>query len=255
MKKSLKSNLILGGILAFILITILVLDKPVNFNEDLTNNNLSASIKTALAQEIYPLFGCPCCDKTIDVCTCPMAGERRTYIDDSTETSEQAVIKAYVEKYGLDSFKDQAKKEEFKKELIEQAPASRPIISLTPDTYDFGNISQQNGVVITFFEIKNKGQEDLIIDRLETSCGCTSALVVFQEQAGPEFAMPGHGINEKIKDWQVLIPAGETAQLKVFYDPNIHQDFRGAAIREIYVFSNDPINFQMKVKIELNQVD
>ncbi len=39
------------------------------------------------------------------------------------------------------------------------------------------------------------------------------------------------------------------------YDPNIYKDFRGAAIREIHVFSNDPIDFEKEVRVELNQVD
>lgn len=254
MKKSLKSNLVLVSILAFILIAILVSDKLSILGKDSTNN-LASPIKIASAQEIYSLFGCPCCDKAIDICTCPMAGERRAFIDDLTEKSEQAIIKAYIEKYGLDSFEDETKKEEFIKELIKQAPINRPIISLTPNIYDFGDISQQKGIAIAFFEIKNNGQEDLIINRLETSCGCTSASIIFQGQEGPRFAMSGHGINEKIKDWQIAVPAGGIAQLKIAYDPDIHQSFRGAAIREISVFSNDPINFQAKVMVELNQVD
>ena len=67
--------------------------------------------------------------------------------------------------------------------------------------------------------------------------------------------MPGHGENEEIKDWQITISPGKEAELKVYYDPNVHEEFRGSAIREISVFSNDPIDFQKSVSIELNQVD
>ena len=76
----------------------------------------------------------------------------------------------------------------------------------------------------------------------------------FEDKEGPKFAMSGHGI-ESPKDWKLTIPAGKNAQLKLYYDPNIHKDFRGAATREISVFSNDPIDFEKKVVIELNQVD
>ena len=89
---------------------------------------------------------------------------------------------------------------------------------------------------------------------MDTSCGCTSAAIVYQGKEGPRFAMAGHGI-ESPTDWQVVIPAGEKAQLKAYYDPNVHKDFRGAAVREIYIFSSDPIDFEKKVKVELNQVD
>jgi hypothetical protein len=132
----------------------------------------------------------------------------------------------------LDSFKDESNKEEFRAKLVKEAPADRPIINITPTVYDFGDVSQRQGVATTFFELSNEGKTDLIIDRVETSCGCTSAKV------------------EK----EVISPGGTTT-LKVYYDPSVHPDFRGAAIREIYVYSNDPIDSQKKVSIELNQVD
>ncbi len=209
------------------------------------------------AQEIYKMFICPCCGKTIDQCTCAMAAERRAFVDGITQSgvSQKAVIAAYAKKYGLDSFENETKKEAFREKLVMEAPAERPRISLSSDFYDFGDVSQKQGKATTFFEINNKGQGDLIINRLETSCGCTSASIVYQEEEGPVFSMPGHGINEEVGDWQVTIPAGQSAQLKIYYDPNVHLDFRGTAIREIYIYSNDPIDFQVKVKVELNQVD
>ena len=126
---------------------------------------------------------------------------------------------------------------------------------MNPDSYDFGEFSQIKVTVKTFFEIKNNGQSDLIIERLETSCGCTLASIVYQDQEGPKFNMPGHGVNEEIGDWQIAISSGASAQLKVYYDPNMHPEFRGTATRTIAIFSNDPIDFQKEVQIELNQVD
>jgi hypothetical protein len=182
------------------------------------------AIKQASAQEIYPLFECPCCGKAINECSCPMAKERMAFIDGLTarEISEQEAVLTYVKKYGLTSFIEEEKEKEFRNELAALAPAERPIISLNSDTYDFGEVSQKKGTVTTFFEVRNNGQSDLIIERLETSCGCTSASIIYQDQEGPKFNMPGHGINEEI---------------------------------EVYIYSNDPIDFQKKVTIELNQVD
>ena len=216
-------------------------------------------IEEVSAKEIYPLFFCPCCGQPLDknnIC-CGLAEERINYIDGlvKTEASEEDVIFAYVKKYGLNSFVDEERQEKFRQKLVEEAPADRPIISLSPESYDFGDISQKEGITATFFELANKGKSDLVIDRIETSCGCTSAAIVYQEEEGPRFAMPGHGIDEEIGDWQISLAPGETAQLKVYYDPNAHPDFRGAAIREVYIFSNDSIDFEKKVSIELNQVD
>lgn len=217
----------------------------------------SSPKKIVSAKEIYPLFECPCCGQPLNECTCPMSKERKAFIDGLVEskTSENEILLAYVKKYGLDSFIDKEKQEEFRQELVKEAPADRPIISITPESHDLGEVSQKKGAITIFFEIENQGKSNLIIDKLETSCGCTSAAIVYQGKESPKFSMPGHGINEKVKDWQLSLPSNEKAKLKVYYDPNFHQEFKGYAIREISVFSNDPIDFKKTVQIELNQVD
>lgn len=218
------------------------------------NKRLIASVS---AKEIYPLFECPCCGKPIDTGCCGLALERQVYVDGLTQgqLSKDEIIMAYIKKYGLDSFIDEEKQQEYREILIEDAPADRPVISLAPSSFDFGDVSQEEGVVTVLFSIENKGESNLTIDRLETSCGCTSASIIFQGKEGPIFNMPGHDINEQIEGWQMTIAPGQKAQLKVYYDPNAHEDFRGVAIRTISVFSNDPIDFEKSVKIELNQVD
>jgi len=221
------------------------------------SSNPVSLVKTASAHEVYPLFECPCCGKPIDQCTCPMAKERMAFVDGLVlgGATEDKAIMAYAKKYGLESFIDKDKLEALKEKLAEEAPADRPMIEVSPDLNDFGDVSQVNGEVSALFELKNQGKSDLLIERLETSCGCTSASIIAQRNEGPRFAMPGHGINEEIGDWQAVLKPGETAQLKVYYDPNVHPEFRGSATRIISVFSNDPIEFEKRVTIELNQVD
>lgn len=218
----------------------------------------SPLVKPVLAEEIYPLFFCPCCGQPLDknnIC-CGLAEERIDYIDSlvQTKSSEDEVILAYIKKYGLNSFTEESKQREFREKLIAEAPADRPIISLSPDSYDFEAVSQKEGKVYTYFNLKNEGKSNLVIDRMETSCGCTFASIVFEGKESPLFTMPGHGYENPQWGGISILPGGQ-AQLKVMYDPNVHQDFRGAAIREISVFSNDPIDFEKEVKIELNQVD
>lgn len=213
----------------------------------------------ALAQEIYPMFYCPCCGKTLDkdnIC-CGMAKQRIDYIDLLTQQSlsKDDIVLSYVKKYGSDSFIDKEKQKDFHNKLVEQAPTDRPIISFDPSFIDLGDVSQKKGVATTLFELINTGEKDLIINRLETSCGCTSASIIYKNKEGPKFSMAGHGTNEKIQNWNIIIPSGESAQIKVYYDPDVHPDFRGTAIREIYIYSNDPIDFKKKIKVELNQVE
>lgn len=246
-------------ILVFVLSSIAATFFLVEIKEGKTFSLQSASlIRPALAEEIYPIFLCPCCGQPLDkknIC-CEQAQERIDFIDSLTaqNLSEKEIISAYAKKYGLNSFVDENKAKEFKEELVDKAPGDRPIISLEPESYDFGAVSVKKGVASTLFELKNIGSKDLVINKLETSCGCTSASIVFQDEEGPRFAMPGHGI-ENPTDWELTIPAGETAFLKVYYDPSVHLDFRGPATREISVFSNDPIDFEKKVQVELTQID
>ena len=188
-----------------------------------------------------------------------MAKERRAFIDglaQSGSLSKEEIIFTYVKKYGLDSFYSSEKRDEYRRKLAASAPADRPIISLSPASRDLGRVSQKEGVAVSFFNVENKGKSELVITRLETSCGCTSASIIYKGKEGPVFNMPGHGINEKIdKNWKVSLPPGASAKLKVYYDPNVHKKFRGPAVREVSVFSNDPVDFEKKVRIELEQVD
>lgn len=250
--------MVLVAILVFVLGFKVISVKEAALKKNLAGifSNSPIEAKPVSAQEIYPIFECPCCGKPIDECTCPMAKERKAFVDGLTSAniSEEKAVATYVKKYGLESFVDENKKKEFREKLAQEAPVVRPIIAVGHDSYDFGDVSQKEGKVFTSFELKNEGKNDLVIDRLETSCGCTFASIVFKGEEGPQFTMPGMNY-ENPTDWKVSIPPGEQAQLKVMYDPDVHQDFRGAATREIYVFSNDPIDFEKKVRIELNQVD
>ena len=172
---------------------------PLGKNQTASSGSL---IKNVSAEEIYQMFLCPCCGLPLDknnIC-CEMAEERINYIDSQVETGadKNEIILAYVKKYGINSFADKTKQEEIKEELIKTAPTDRPIISPSPDSYDFKEVSQKQGKVITYFNLKNEGQSDLIITKLETSCGCTSASIIFDNQEGPIFNMPGHERNFRI---------------------------------------------------------
>lgn len=209
------------------------------------------------AQELYDEFSCPCCTDTIGDCACPMAKERQNYIDsllELGETEESEIILGYVEKYGLSSMVDDAKAQKIKDLLIDRAPADRPAISLSPSAIDLGEVSVKKGRVQADFVLENKGDSDLVIDRLETSCGCTTVRLILEDGEGPLFGMPGHGLNEKIKDWTARIESGGTVRLRVYYDPSVHPNFEGSVIRTISVFSNDPVNTEARVQIELKQI-
>ncbi|MDP2684334.1 MAG: DUF1573 domain-containing protein [bacterium] len=218
-------------------------------------NELSIiSIKPVSAAEIYPHFVCSCCGQPLDkesMC-CGIAEDMISYID--TRVGEgltnDEVILTTVKKYGLKSLSSDSEAEDIKKQLAQNAPEDRPEITLELSSYDFGDVSQALGVVNKSFTINNSGSDDLIINNLLSSCGCTSVALVIDGIEGPKF-----GMHNNPTDWSATIKPGESAELIIYYDPNVHKDFRGAATREVTIFSNDPINFETGIKIKLNQID
>ena len=68
--------------------------------------------------------------------------------------------------------------------------------------------------------------------------------------------MPGHS-KENPTDWSVSIAVGDSAQVKVYYNPNAHGKQKENTLsitRTISIFSNDPVEFEKVVRIELTQI-
>lgn len=246
----------MGALEFFDIISLIGKDNPEVRGEATGNTIISA----ANAQEIYPEFFCPCCGQPLDpsnIC-CGSMKQRIDYIDTQVEAglSKDEVMVNAVKEFGIDSLVEETTKEEITEKLIALAPADAPEIVFEQENYNFGEVSQADGIVFAYLNFKNEGKGNLIIDKLDSSCGCTSASIVYKGTEGPLFTMAGHG-KENPKDWQVSIAPGEIAQLKIYYDPNAHGEQEEDVLsitRTVTVFSNDPIEFGKQVKIELDQI-
>lgn len=110
---------------------------------------------------------------------------------------------------------------------VEDETDSRPQIEITPQTFDFNEI-EYGSIVEHTFKIKNLGKEVLEINKIATSCACTSAEV----------------------DKEIIRP-NEEVSLKVIYNTGLMSGShaKGDQERIIYVKSNDPINPQAEVTI------
>ena len=102
------------------------------------------------------------------------------------------------------------------------AVAAPDLQAKTP-TFDFGEVYQGEKVPHVF-EFSNEGDENLVIDRVRSSCGCTAVLV-----------------SEK------NIPPGEKGELKANFDSS---RFRGAISKTIYIYSNDPVRPVMQFHLK-----
>jgi|GEM_PF-1637898 len=214
----------------------------------------------ANAKEIYPEFVCGCCGTPLNtekIC-CGMAQNMIDFIgrEVAKNISEDEVVFNTVREFGFNSLAKEETKIALKTKLAENAPADAPKIVLENKSYDFGDVGQKDGIVSTVFDFKNEGKSDLVIDKISTSCGCTSASIVYKDVEGPSFTMPGHG-KENPTDWSISIAPGDTAQVKVYYDPNAHgiqKEKELSITRTVDIFSNDPVEFEKQIRIDLNQL-
>lgn len=90
-----------------------------------------------------------------------------------------------------------------------------PFLMLPQVEYDFGEIKQSGPIVSTDFKVQNSGTEEVIIEKILTSCNCTSAKI----------------------DKNTL-KSGETAVLTVSFDPNYHFESYEQIMRTVAIYSN-----------------
>ncbi len=89
-----------------------------------------------------------------------------------------------------------------------------PRIVIEPARQELGEVPQQ--LIELTFTVRNEGGRPLTIEKLSTSCDCTTAEISLDE-----------------------IPAGGTAELKVSLDP-LEDHLYGSVTRVVYIRSNDP---------------
>jgi len=85
--------------------------------------------------------------------------------------------------------------------------------------FNFGNLSMVGGKVSHRFKIKNTGDNPTRIEKMYTSCMCTSAKLIMSGNSFGPFGMPGHGFIPRIN--KTLAP-NEEAIVEVEFDPAAH---------------------------------
>jgi hypothetical protein len=109
------------------------------------------------------------------------------------------------------------------------SPTSKdPSVWVDSDKHDWGKVPGTE-TVEHVFKVRNTGGAPLNIARVQTSCGCTAAVL----------------------DHQFLKP-GEETRLKVTFDP---RGRHGSQTRTIWIHSNDPKNPQKQIVIQADIAD
>lgn len=100
--------------------------------------------------------------------------------------------------------------------------AAASILSAAEDSFDFGEISMRDGSVRRIFTVQNSSSTTpLAIRDISTSCMCTTAYLNGPSGTLGPFGMPGGhgGGNTAVSE---VIPAGESREIEVVFDPAAH---------------------------------
>ncbi|MFS8086044.1 MAG: DUF1573 domain-containing protein [Acidobacteriota bacterium] len=101
--------------------------------------------------------------------------------------------------------------------------------------YNFGSISMAAGKVTHRYAIRNTGTAPVTIQKMYTSCMCTTAALVKGEKKSAEFGMPGH---TPIPTINVPMNPGEEAMVEVIFDPAAHGPAGVGPIERVVTIEN-----------------
>ncbi len=117
------------------------------------------------------------------------------------------------------------------------AAYSASVLTTLENNFDFNTISMEDGNVSHRFEVKNEEEEPVVIEKVYTSCMCTTAYIT--NSSGKKyggFGMPGHVLSSKTS---IEIGPGESATIEAVFDPNAHGPSGvGLIQRSIYLETN-----------------
>ncbi len=105
------------------------------------------------------------------------------------------------------------------------AATARPRLKFATDKHDFGKVKQGQSVSYEFV-FENQGDAPLVIEKVETSCGCTAAL-----------------LSEK------KIEPGKKGKVKATFDT---QAYGGRVTKYIFIDSNDPDNPRVELTVSVD---
>lgn len=85
--------------------------------------------------------------------------------------------------------------------------------------FDFGSISMAAGKVNHRFWLKNEGTDPVLLERIHTSCMCTTATLVKGMRIVGTYGMAGHGPLPAVNQ---TLASGEAAYIDAVFDPAAH---------------------------------
>ncbi len=128
-------------------------------------------------------------------------------------------------------------------QLLKPEISESPLV-ITPQTYDFGEISMAKGNVSYTFQLQNTGDDPLTITDVRTSCMCTIA-----EIDGATFGM------HKNPAVSITLPPRTSKSMVVTFDPNAHgPEATGPITRIVYISTNSQATPSIETTVRGNVV-
>ena len=120
---------------------------------------------------------------------------------------------------GLGAFQKDAVGQEPQSPLS-ASPAPAAVLTAQPAVFAFGRVPIAGGNVTTRFVVTNVSDRPARLQRVYTSCNCTTASLEFSDGgAGGPFGMPGH---ELPIEYDRVVQPGESFEVRVYFNPAAH---------------------------------
>ena len=202
-----------------------------------------------LKAEIYSKISdrrCP--TMTLDKCNCSEAQAMKAYIEAFMETgiSRADIFYRVAKKYSSKVIIDKPERTLAEERLIKESKGKYSRIIFEPQMLNFGAKSKKGGKVSSVVKLYNRGNSNLIISNLRVSCACTTVSFKTGKNSSLYFGMAGAN-----PGWQAIIEPGNFGELEVALDLNHSSMGIGKQIREVFVSSNDPVNVQTDLRVEI----
>ena len=207
---------------------------------------------TNLKTEIYAKLKCCPCKNSFAKCTCPEAKEIKAYVDALLEAglSKEDIFYKVAKKFSLNTILDQQIKIEVEKRIIKEAGEKRPQITIEPTSFDLGQVTKKQGKISRILKLSNKGNSNLSIKHIKTSCPCASVSLAVGKNKSAFFSTEGSP-----KDWQSQIIPGQSAELELMVDLASPHVKPGKLIRDASIISNDPVYPELTVRVDAEVKD
>lgn len=115
-------------------------------------------------------------------------------------------------------------------------PNSNGVLSVEEQSFDFGDISMAAGPVTHRFMVQNTGADPVTINKMYTSCMCTTSVLQKGDKKFGPYGMPGHGFIPKMN---AQVDPGEDVLVDVTFDPAAHGPAGVGSISRVVILENN----------------